>query len=200
MRSKSPRRPAPLPVAHTLFSTPFGECGIAWTARGLAWIQLPERTPKGTAARMVKGLHAHPPSDEVEPPSWVADAIQRIAESLAGQAPDLGAIPLDTARVSPFFCRVYAEARAIPRGQVRTYQELAAASGSPLAMRAVGQAMAKNPWPIVVPCHRVVGSAGKPGGFSAAGGLVTKARLLALEGAPSILLAPARLKTRPAAS
>ena len=172
-----------MPAAHTLFSTPFGECGIAWTSRGLAWIQLPERTPEATTARMVKGLRAHPPSPDEPPPSWVAGAIRCLAACLAGQAADLGAIPLDAARVPPFFRRVYAEARAIPRGQVRTYQELAAASGSPLATRAVGQAMARNPWPIVVPCHRVVGSGGKPGGFSAAGGLVTKARLLALEGA-----------------
>jgi methylated-DNA-[protein]-cysteine S-methyltransferase len=146
---------------------------------------------------MAKGLRAHPPSTE-EPPPWVADAIERLSAYFAGKANELGTIPLDTARVPPFFRRVYAEARAIPRGEVRTYKELAAASGSPLATRAVGQAMAKNPWPIVVPCHRVVGSAGKPGGFSAAGGIVTKARLLALEGA-SLATEPSGAGRQPSA-
>ena len=194
----------PAPFDQALFSTSFGECGLAWTTRGLAWIQLPERTPAATRARTLAGAGARwgtsaEPSSEAERPAWVAEAMERIAAHLAGAAAPLDGIPLDATDVPPFFRRVYEEARAIPRGEVRTYAQLAAAAGSPGAMRAVGQAMAKNPWPVVVPCHRVVGSAGKPGGFSAPGGLDTKARLLALEGAPFIV-APPRLKTRPAAS
>jgi methylated-DNA-[protein]-cysteine S-methyltransferase len=198
---RRPSRPLPSPgaVTQALFATPFGECGLAWTARGLAWIQLPDRTPAATRARMAAGLTDHPSSTEADPPSWVADIIARLTGYFEGRALDLAGIPLDMERVSPFFRRVYEEARAIPRGEVRTYAELAAAAGSPTAMRAVGQAMARNRWPVVVPCHRVVGSAGKPGGFSAPGGLDTKARLLALEGAPCILGGP-RLKTGTAAS
>ena len=190
------------PVAHALFSTSFGECGLAWTAHGLAWIQLPDRTPAATRARVCAGITARreaPAADEAEPPPWVADAMDRIAGHLAGRVADLSVILLDLAPVPPFFRRVYEEARAVPRGEVRTYAELAASSGSPAATRAVGQAMAKNPWPVVVPCHRIVGAAGKPGGLSAPGGLDTKARLLALEGASFIVASP-RLKTRPAAS
>jgi methylated-DNA-[protein]-cysteine S-methyltransferase len=195
-----PRPPSiPAPVAHALFSTSLGECGLAWTAHGLAWIQLPERTPAATLARLSAGVAARgAPSGEAEPPPWVADAMERIAAHLAGGLAELGIIPLDMTPVPPFFRRVYEEARAVPRGEVRTYAELAVAAGSPAAMRAVGQAMAKNPWPVVVPCHRIVGSAGKPGGFSAPGGLDTKARLLALEGASFIVVSP-RLKTRPVA-
>ncbi len=143
------------------------------------------------------GAPAGPDGGELPP--WVAEAMDRIAGHLEGSAVDFSTILLDLAPVPPFFRRVYEEARAVPRGEVRTYAELAAAAGSPAASRAVGQAMAKNPWPVVVPCHRIVGSAGKPGGFSAPGGLDTKARLLALEGA-SFIVAPPRLKTRPAAS
>jgi methylated-DNA-[protein]-cysteine S-methyltransferase len=191
--------PIRAPVARALFSTSFGPVGLAWTPRGLAFIQLPERTPDATRARLAAAVAAHSPAEGAEPPPWVADVMARLSSYLEGKAEDLSAIPLDMSAVPPFFCRVYEALRAVPRGQVRTYAELAAAAGSPAATRAVGQAMAKNRWPVVVPCHRVVGSAGKPGGFSAPGGLDTKARLLALEGAPLILGEP-RLKTRPAAS
>jgi methylated-DNA-[protein]-cysteine S-methyltransferase len=105
-----------------------------------------------------------------------------IARHLAGAAADLSSIPLDLAGVPPFFRRVYEVTRAVPRGEVRTYAEIAAAAGSPSATRAVGQALAKNPFPLVVPCHRVVAAGNAPGGFSAPGGLDTKARLLAIEG------------------
>jgi O-6-methylguanine DNA methyltransferase len=173
-----------LPVAHALFSTPFGDCGLAWTARGLARVQLPERTPAATWARMVAAVAFHdgastddprpkpwPPAEasqplsledegEAETPSWVADAMARLTSHLGGRADDLSAIPLDMAPISPFFRRVYEEARAVPRGEVRTYAAIAAAAGSPAATRAVGQAMARNPWPVIVPCHRIVGSAG----------------------------------------
>ena len=82
----------------------------------------------------------------------------------------------------PFHRRVYAVARAIAPGTTLTYREVAARLGEPDAARAVGQALARNPIPIIVPCHRVVACGGKPGGFSAPGGIVTKFRLLDLEG------------------
>ena len=184
----------PAGVAHTFFSTPIGDCGIAWTSRGIAWFQLPGASPEETRARLSRITGCSPDS---APPDWVREAIARITRLLEGQAEDLSDIPLDLARTPPFFRRAYEASRAIPRGQVWTYAELAAAAGKPEATRAVGQAMARNPLPILVPCHRVVASGGKPGGFSAAGGLDTKARLLAIEGAN--ILTQLSLKTRPAA-
>lgn len=106
----------------------------------------------------------------------------KITRHLAGDSVDLSTIPLDLGPVPPFFRRVYEITRAVGRGEVRTYAEIAAAAGSKAATRAVGQALARNPFPIVVPCHRVIASGNAPGGFSAPGGLDTKARLLAIEG------------------
>jgi methylated-DNA-[protein]-cysteine S-methyltransferase len=120
---------------------------------------------------------------EVAPPAWVAEAIAKITRYLAGSDEDLGVIPIDLEGLPPFHGKVYALARSIGRGRTRTYGEVAIAAGSPGGSRAVGQAMAKNPLPLVVPCHRVVGADGKPGGFSAPGGRETKTRLLVLEGA-----------------
>lgn len=178
-------------VAHAFFSTPIGDCGLAWTARGVAWFQLPEASPDETRARLSRITGASP---ESTPPPWVGEAIAQITRLLEGHDQDLSSIPLDLESATPFFRRVYEVSRAIPRGRVWTYRQLAVAAGSPDATRAVGQAMARNPLPILVPCHRVVASGGKPGGFSASGGLATKARLLAIEGAPA--LTQLSLKTR----
>ncbi len=113
----------------------------------------------------------------------VQDAIERIQASLRGEPVELADIPLDEAGLPEFHCRVYAAARRIARGSTRTYGVIAAELGDPGAARAVGQALGRNPWPIVVPCHRVLAAAGRPGGFSAPGGTATKMRLLAIEGA-----------------
>jgi methylated-DNA-[protein]-cysteine S-methyltransferase len=184
-------RPPPPGVAHAFFSTPLGDCGLAWTSRGLGWFQLPEASPVETRARLSR---INGDSPESAPPPWVRDAIDRVTRLLAGHDEDLSGIPVDLDRAPPFFRRVYEASRRIPRGRVWTYTELAAAAGSPHATRAVGQAMARNPLPVVVPCHRVVASGGRPGGFSAPGGLDTKARLLAIEGA--LVLTQLSLKTR----
>jgi methylated-DNA-[protein]-cysteine S-methyltransferase len=101
---------------------------------------------------------------------------------LNGTPQDYVEVALDFARIPPFHQRVFTALREVPSGRTVTYAELAALAGSPKGMRAVGQAMARNPWPIVVPCHRVLAGAGKMGGFSAYGGIATKARLLADEG------------------
>ena len=177
MSARRPRDARRKETHHAFFSTSLGECAIAWTAREIAWIVLPELSPEVTRARAAAGSSA-----EAEPPSWVREAIVHIAEHLAGADADLSSIPLDLGAVPPFHRRVYEVTRAVARGEVRTYAEIAAAAGSPLATRAVGQALAKNPFPIVVPCHRVIAAGNTPGGFSAPGGLDTKARLLAIEG------------------
>jgi len=187
-------RSPPTGVAHAFFSTAIGDCGVAWTSRGLAWFQLPEASPAASRERLSRITGESP---ESEPPPWVGDAIARITRLLDGHDEDLSSIPVDLSSAPPFFRRVYEASRRIPRGRVWTYTELAAAAGSPEASRAVGQAMARNPLPVVVPCHRVVASGGRPGGFSAPGGLDTKARLLAIEGA--LALTQLSLKTRPGA-
>jgi len=161
--------------AYTVFSTAIGDCAVAWSKKGLVRAWLPD-------ARAGEDLAAGSGAPRQAPPDWVKDAIVRITRLLEGHDEDLSAIPLDLDGLPPFHRKVYEAARHIGRGQIRTYGQVAAEVGSPGAFRAVGQALAKNPIPIVVPCHRVVAAGGKPGGFSAPGGLDTKARLLAIEG------------------
>src|SRR5207245_8475160 len=99
------------------------------------------------------------------------------------EARDLSVIVLDMERVSPFHRRVYEAARAIPAGATLSYGDVATRLGAPGAARAVGQALGRNPFAIVVPCHRVLAAGGKVGGFSANGGITAKLRLLSIEGA-----------------
>ncbi|MCX7054758.1 MAG: methylated-DNA--[protein]-cysteine S-methyltransferase [Proteobacteria bacterium] len=164
----------------TLFDTPIGRCGLAWRAQGIAGVQLPE----AAGVERARLLRRFPDALESQPPLVVVDAIASIVLHLAGGLPDLGSIELDMTGVQMFDRRVYEIARAIPRGQTRSYGEIAAELGDPGAARAVGQALGRNPFPIIVPCHRVLAAAGRPGGFSAHGGVATKLRLLAIEGAP----------------
>jgi methylated-DNA-[protein]-cysteine S-methyltransferase len=163
----------------TLFDTPIGRCGVAWGERGLVGVQLPESREAATRARMQTRF---PDARETLPPAAVRQALDRIAALLRGEPTDLSKIPLDMERVPPFHRRVYKAARAIPPGSTRSYGDLAQRIGSPGAARAVGQALGRNPFAIVVPCHRVLGAGGKVGGFSADGGITTKLRLLSLEG------------------
>ena len=164
----------------TLFETPLGRCGIAWGVRGLVGVQLPE----AAGAERARLLQRFPDALEMAPPADVEQAIRGIVALLSGEAPDLDSIALDMGAVAEFDRSVYAVTRRIPRGGTRTYGEIAGEVGGPGAARAVGQALGRNPFPIVVPCHRVLAAAGRPGGFSAHGGVVTKLRLLAIEGVP----------------
>ena len=167
----------------TLFETAIGPCGVAWNDAGLTWLQLPEQDRKATHERLVAKSSADGKlaSEQATPP-WVKDAIARVREHLAGKPQELGRIPLDVSGVSDFTAKAFRAAQAIPAGRTATYGELAAALGSPGASRAIGRAMATNPWPVIVPCHRVVAAGGGAGGFSAYGGLLTKERILKLEG------------------
>jgi methylated-DNA-[protein]-cysteine S-methyltransferase len=169
-----------LQVRVTLFETPIGRCGLAWGLRGIVGVQLPE--PAG--ADRARLLRRFPDAVEGVPPPPIAEAIARIVTHLEGESSDLDSIALDMSGVQEFDRRVYEIARAIPRGVTKSYGEVATELGDPGAARAVGQALGRNPFPIIVPCHRVLAAAGRPGGFSAHGGVATKLRLLAIEGAP----------------
>jgi methylated-DNA-[protein]-cysteine S-methyltransferase len=164
----------------TLFDTAIGRCGIAWNERGIVAAQLPEADEARTRARLLRRC---PQAPEGAPPAFVQDAIDGIVALLGGAVADLSGIPLDLDGVPPFNRRVYAIARTIPPGRTLTYGEIAARLDAPDQARAVGQALGENPFPPVVPCHRVVAAGGKTGGFSANGGVDTKLRLLAIEGA-----------------
>jgi methylated-DNA-[protein]-cysteine S-methyltransferase len=122
-----------------------------------------------------------PDAAEAEPPAFVRDAVAGIVRLLAGEAVDLSDIPLDLSAASDLERRVYRAALRIPHGEVRTYGEIAREIGADGAAQAVGVALGRNPVPIVVPCHRVLASGGKSGGFSAPGGVSTKFRMLEIE-------------------
>ena len=168
----------------TLFETSLGTCGLAWSDAGLTWVQLPERTPEATRARLLaRATDPGPQATPTSTPPWVTDAIARAQAHLDGRPQDLSAVPLDLSGLSPFVAKVYRTLQKVPPGKTLTYGELARAVGSAGASRAIGRAMATNPLPIFVPCQRVLAAGGKPGGFSAYGGVLTKERMLALEGA-----------------
>lgn len=164
-----------------LFDTPVGRCGLAWTERGIAALQLPERDDATTLRRAARRA---PGAMPCEPPPAMAAAIARVRRLLGGaRDDDLADLPLDTEGIPEFHRRAQAAARRIPPGRTLTYGELARALGEPGAARAVGQAMGANPYPVIVPCHRVLAAGDAEGGFSAFGGVVTKRRLLEIEGA-----------------
>lgn len=163
-----------------LFDTALGRCGIAWGPRGIRAFQLPEASDELARQRLCRHC---PGAAEAPPPEFVRQAIAAVVALLAGEKRDLSAIPLDLDGVPDFDRRVYAVARAIPPGRTMTYGEVAARLGEPGAARAVGQALGRNPFAVIVPCHRVLAAGGGAGGFSAHGGVATKRRLLAIEGA-----------------
>lgn len=164
----------------TLFDTSIGRCGIAWNERGVACLQLPERDPASTQARLRKRLEVGAAHDAQRPPT-VEEAITAIRELLEGKPHDLQAIELDMQAVPEFAQRVYRAARLILPGATQTYGELARRIGAPGAARAVGHALGQNPFAIIVPCHRVLAAGGGIGGFSAHGSVRTKWRMLEIE-------------------
>lgn len=166
------------PTGFALFDTEVGCCGVAWSARGIAGVQLPEGSDLAMRARM---LRRFPGARETPPPAEVRQAIEAMGALLRGESSELRAIPLDLDGIAPFEQRVYEVARTIPPGTTLSYGEIARRLGAPGAARDVGQALGRNPFPIVVPCHRVVAAGGKLGGFSARGGATTKRRLLSVE-------------------
>jgi methylated-DNA-[protein]-cysteine S-methyltransferase len=166
--------------SYAVFATPIGHCAIVWHAAGIVGIQLPEGSAAATARRCCQRFAG---AVRCPPPPDVQHAVDAIGVLLRGEGDELSSIPLDYSGQGAFCRRVYELARAIPMGETVTYGELAARAGEPAAARAVGQAMARNPYPLIVPCHRVMAARGGAGGFSARGGVATKFRLLRIEGA-----------------
>ncbi len=165
----------------TLFDTPIGACGLVWAERGLIGVLLPEAGLQATKARARRRFSG---ATEGAPDGALAQVIARITALLCGVHDGLVDVPLDLHGVPDFHCRVYALARRIAPGATLTYGELAQQLGEPGAARAVGQALGANPFPIIVPCHRVLAAGQRAGGFSAPGGARTKLRLLEIERAP----------------
>lgn len=161
-----------------LFGTAIGYCGIAWGPLGIAGVQLPEADAARTRARL---LRRFPGAREAPPTAEAAAAIGGMVALLSGEARDLSAVALDMRGIPEFERRVYVLARTIAPGATLSYGRLAERLGDAALARAVGRALGRNPFPLIVPCHRVLAANGKPGGFSAAGGLATKLRLLTIE-------------------
>ena len=158
------------------FETALGRCAVRWTDAGISGVLLPHRDGRPGPAI----------EDGVEVPPFVRRAIEGMRATLAGEPADLRDAPLDESAVEAERRAVYTATRDIPPGTTRSYGEVARAMGleDPRAARDVGAALARNPFPIIVPCHRVLAANGTLHGFSAPGGLETKRRMLELEGAP----------------
>ena len=164
----------------TLFETAIGCCGIAWSERGINGVQLPERSEAATRNRL---LRRFPAAQEGEPPAQVRRAVDDIVALLGGERRDLNQVTIDMSAMPEFHRRVYEVARRIPAGATLSYGEVAERLGDRNLARDVAEALSENPCPIIVPCHRIMAAGGKPGGFSAPGGVATKLRLLTIEGA-----------------
>jgi len=163
---------------YTLFDTALGCCGVAWGERGLRAVQLPEADAAMARARLLRRV---PGAVEAAPPAPAQQAIAGVAALLRGERVDLSPLPLDTRGIPALHARVYETVRRIPCGSTLSYGQVAELLGDRQLARAVGQAMARNPFAPVVPCHRVLGANGRLGGFSARGGLRTKLQLLTIE-------------------
>jgi methylated-DNA-[protein]-cysteine S-methyltransferase len=164
--------------AFTIFETAIGPCGIAWGPQGVTGVQISEGSEAKTRARLQRRF---PAARETDPTPAITRVISDVVALLQGEARSFDYVALDLGRVSEFNRKVYEIARAIPPGQTLTYGEIATQLGEKLLSRDVGQALGQNPFPILVPCHRVLAADGKPGGFSAPGGVDTKLKMLSIE-------------------
>lgn len=179
-----------------LFETAFGPCGLAWNGAGVCAVAFPEADAKKVRAQLLRKAPrarrranhelAAFAADAVEtdaPPEEVARIAQDITALFAGDLRDLIYADLDMSGLSDFDRTVYGLTLEIGPGETKTYGELARAMGDITLSRRIGQSLGRNPFPIIVPCHRVVGAGGAMTGFSAPGGAESKRRLLKIEGA-----------------
>ena len=165
---------------YIIFETEIGWAALAWADKGLVGVRLPEAEPERARGRL---LARFPGATEAEPTPEISRAMDGVRALMRGEKDDLKDVAIEIGRVPAFNAQVYEIARAIPPGETLTYGQVAERLGDKLLARDVGQALGQNPWPIVVPCHRVTAAGGKLGGFSAPGGAQTKLRLLEIEGA-----------------
>jgi methylated-DNA-[protein]-cysteine S-methyltransferase len=167
-------------LGFTLFDTAIGCCAIGWSEAGIVDVNLPEATPDGTRRRIAARLSG---AAELPAPAEVRRVINRIVALLQGAPDDLADVRLDLAGVPEFNLGVYRITRGIAPGTTLSYGDIATRLRLPGAARAVGRALGANPYPIIVPCHRVLAADGSMHGFSANGGVATKRRMLQQEGA-----------------
>lgn len=162
---------------YCLFDTAFGLTGIAWNGRGLTRVQLPEADAAATRGRLeARGAEAG------EAPAALAWVLAALGAYFDGAETDFSSLAVELpADTSEERRRIYAAARSLSWGETASYGEVARRAGMPHGAQAVGQAMAANPLPIVIPCHRVLAAGDRLGGFSAYGGVLTKEKLLVLE-------------------
>ncbi len=165
---------------YTIFDTGIGRCGIAWSHPGIVGVQLPEAREIETRKRL---FQLYPDARELRPPLNVEIAIEGIVALLRGDHADLSDVTLDMTGIHAFNQRVYEFTRAIPRGETRTYGEVAAKLRPSGAVHSVAQALARNPFVIIVPCHRVLEAGSYADRISPNGGVISKRRLLSIEGA-----------------
>ena len=165
---------------YSIFETAAGFCGIAWSERGIARFQLPTKSAETTERLLLRRV---PVAEPNQPPPAIAEAVAEVKRYFEGKETDFSDLKLDLEDQGMLFKQIYAATRKIPWGRTTTYGALAKELGAgPEMARDVGQAMAKNPVALIIPCHRVLAAGGKVGGFSAPGGASTKLRMLELEG------------------
>ena len=165
---------------YLIFETAGGFCGIAWNEVGITHFQLPTRSAEATERNLLRRMPGVKPGT---PTPEVTEAVAAVKRYFEGEETDFSGFKLDLGEQDPFFERIYQAARQVGWGRTTTYGALAKELGAgPEAARDVGQAMARNPVALIIPCHRVLAAGGKIGGFSAPGGSGAKIRMLALEG------------------
>ena len=165
---------------YAIFETASGFCGIAWNATGVTRFTLPVKSAEAAERLLLRRVTGAAPGT---PTPEIAGVVTAAKRYFAGEQADFSAVAVDLGKQDAFFRQVYDAARQIGWGRTTTYGTLAKELGAgPEAARDVGEAMAKNPVPLIIPCHRVLAAGGKVGGFSAPGGAATKIRMLKLEG------------------
>jgi methylated-DNA-[protein]-cysteine S-methyltransferase len=166
-----------------VFETAAGFCTIAWSSAGIARFHLPTSTAEATERSLLRRLVD---AEAATPPAEVSAVIEAAKRYFAGEKVDFSDVSLDLGAQDELFRKIYAATRRLGYGQTTTYGSIAKELGAgPEGARDVGQAMAKNPVPLIIPCHRVLAAGGKLGGFSAPGGATTKQRMLEMEGRPA---------------
>jgi methylated-DNA-[protein]-cysteine S-methyltransferase len=165
---------------YAVFETACGYCGIAWNGLGIVRFELPTRSAEAVERALLRRV---PGAEHAAPRTQVCSVIAAAQRYFTGEKVDFSDVQVDLTQQKDFFQRIYAALRRVGYGETTTYGALAKDLGAgPEAARDVGQAMAANPVPLIIPCHRVLAAGGKIGGFSAPGGAETKAKMLALEG------------------